>query len=74
MPDPGDAIAVALGIAEEVELCEAKEILYDALADIEPEFYCVRAGIGSGFTDTSELHVMKYDEAMCLADEKEVEE
>ena len=59
---------------EEVALCAAEEEFYDCLADIEPEFSCVGAGIGGGFTDTSELHVMKYDEAMHMADDKEVEE
>lgn len=61
-------------IQDEVELCGAEEIFYDALADIEPEFSCVGAGIGGGFADTSELHVMKYNEAMQMADAKEVEE
>ena len=59
---------------DEVDLSAAEEIFYDALSDIEPEFAFVGAGIGGGFTDTSELHVMKYDEAMRMADSKEVEE
>ena len=32
--------------------------------DIEDEIACVGAGIGGGFENTSELHVMKYREAM----------
>ena len=59
---------------DEVQLSCAEETFYDAVADIEPEFSLVGAGIGGGFTDTSELHVMKYDEAMRMADDKEVEE
>ena len=59
---------------DEVEFSDAEETFYDALSEIEPDFACVGAGIGGGFSDTSELHVMKYDEAMQMADEKEVEE
>jgi hypothetical protein len=63
---------------EEVELGDAEEIFYDALADIgsvfKPDISCVGAGLGGGFSDTSELHVMKYDEAMHMADPKDVEE
>ena len=76
--EPDDSAEIASVMCtmqpEEVVLCDAEEIFYDSLADIEPEFSCVGAGIGGGFTDTSELHVMKYDEAMHMADEKEVEE
>ena len=34
------------------------------------EFGCVGAGIGGGFDHTSELHVMKYGEAMASSDKK----
>ena len=38
------------------------------------EFRCVGAGLGGGFQDTHELHVMKYDEAMNSHWNKAVEE
>ena len=61
----------------EIKLTEAEEKYYDAmqwLAEEEEsfeggEFACVGAGIGGGFVDTHELHVLKYDEAMATGDE-----
>ena len=32
------------------------------------ELACVGAGLGSGFDNTNELHVMKYHEAMAKAE------
>jgi len=38
------------------------------------EFGCVGAGLGGGFTDTHELHVMNYDEAMNTPDKDKWED
>ena len=37
------------------------------------EFVCVGAGLGGGFTDTTELHVMTYNQAMSKPDKAEWE-
>ena len=57
---------------DEAEMSNAEEILYDALSHIDLEYACDGAGIGGGFTDTSELHVMKREEAMHTANKNEV--
>lgn len=57
------------------ELSSAEEKYYDTMArfpeafgngnyETDREVCCVGAGIGTGFTNTQELHVMKYDEAI----------
>ena len=38
---------------------------------VQGEYACVGAGIGGGFDNTSELHVMTYDEAMSKPDKAE---
>jgi hypothetical protein len=45
-------------------LSVAEEVCYDAVGRLEPEFKpekiaCVGAGLGGGFTNTSELHEIK---------------
>jgi hypothetical protein len=80
--NPDEQLEVALLTAmmpAELVLSSAEEKFYDALEWLEPEYdeweYAnVGAGLGGGFADTSELHVMKYDEAMNMADKKEVGE
>lgn len=49
-------------------LTDAERNYYDAMGSLEMEFACVGAGIGGGFVDTNELHVMKYKEAMATKD------
>jgi hypothetical protein len=46
-----------------VQLSKAEEN-YSHYMKSCPEIACVGAGIGGGFEDTTELHTMKYDEAM----------
>lgn len=46
-----------------VGITKAEEKLFQALKTIN-ELGCVGAGVGGGFEHTSELHVMKFDEAM----------
>ena len=63
-----------------IQLTHAEEHYYAAMHEIGAyagEFAClggdfsfVGAGLGGGFANTAELHVMKYDEAMAT-DEKE---
>ena len=50
-----------------VDITEAEEKLFHALKTIN-ELGCVGAGVGGGFEHTSELHVMKFDEAMASKD------
>jgi hypothetical protein len=56
----------------EIGLTAAEECYYDAMSrfdhNLEAEVCCVGVGIGGGFTNTNELHVMKYDEAMATKD------
>jgi len=47
-----------------VELTKAEEHYYAAMKDIGREYAFVGAGLGGGFVNTAELHVMKYNEAM----------
>jgi hypothetical protein len=51
----------------EIMLSPAEEKYYAAMKEIG-EFGLVGAGIGGGYVNTSELHVMKYDEAMTKED------
>ena len=45
----------------------AENRYHEAMGEIG-ELACVGAGIGGGFMNTNELHVMKFDEAMATAD------
>jgi hypothetical protein len=60
-----------------IELLPAEQRYYDVMRE-SGEYAFVGAGLGGGFADTNELHVMKYKEAMATADrakwEKAVEE
>ena len=49
-------------------LTDAETNYYNAVGSIEMEFACVGAGLGGGFIDTNELHVMKFNEAMATQD------
>jgi hypothetical protein len=51
----------------EIQLTPAEENYYAAMKELG-EFGLIGAGIGGGFINTSELHVMKYDEAMTKPD------
>ena len=63
----------------EIKLTVAEEHYYEAMKEIhEGEFVaeeitCVGAGIGGGFANTKELHVMKYKQAMATEDVKQWE-
>jgi hypothetical protein len=54
----------------EIKLTCAEEHYYEAMKVLQEEEFipnkvnCVRAGIGSGFDNTKELHVMKYQQVM----------
>jgi hypothetical protein len=60
----------------EIQLTRAEEQYYEAMKVLrEGEFIpdevnCVGAGIGGGFVNTKELHVMKYQQAMETKDVK----
>lgn len=64
-------------VSYEVELSDAEKAYYDAMKTYPEEYPCelslVGAGIGGGFTNTNELHVMKYNEAMASADKEKFE-
>ena len=47
-----------------VELVPTPQLTIGENADLGPDFLCVGAGIGGGFLNTTELHVMTYDQAM----------
>jgi hypothetical protein len=53
-----------------IALTQAHQNYYSAMEEFPQEEFapgemaCVGAGLGGGFTNTSELHVMKHDEAM----------
>ena len=51
----------------EIKLTEA-EVKYYATMNEIGELACVGAGLGGGFDNTNELHVMKYHEAMAKAE------
>jgi hypothetical protein len=51
----------------EIRLTPAEENYYAAMKEIG-EFGLIGAGIGGGFVNTSELHVLKFDEAMTKTD------
>ena len=51
----------------EIKLTAAEENYYAAMRELG-EFGLIGAGIGGGFENTSELHVMKFDEAMSKDD------
>jgi hypothetical protein len=63
----------------EIKLTEAEKCYYATMRDFPQgefnpgEIACVGAGIGGGFSDTHELHVMKYNEAMATNDRKKWE-
>jgi hypothetical protein len=54
----------------EIGLTQSETKYYDAMKEFPQGEYspgevaCVGAGIGGGFANTKELHVMKFDEAM----------
>jgi hypothetical protein len=52
----------AMVVNYEIKLTDAETKYYQAIKNTE--FGMVGAGIGGGFVNTTELHVMKYDEAM----------
>jgi hypothetical protein len=60
-----------------IELTSAENVYYEAMRDFpQGEFYpgeiaCVGVGIGGGFANTMELHVMKYDQAINGPEAKE---
>jgi hypothetical protein len=54
----------------EITLTPAEERHYAAMKELD-ELGLVGAGIGGGFVNTSELHVMRFNEAMLTGDEKE---
>ena len=60
-----------------IKLTVAEQHYYDSMKEIhEGEFItneitCVGAGIGGGFSNTKELHVMKYKQAMATEDVKQ---
>jgi len=60
--------ATATGSEYEIKLTAAEDKYYECMSDLmgngDTELGLVGAGIGGGFVDTNELHVMKYDEAM----------
>jgi len=62
----------------EAKLTDAEERYYEAMKSYQMEYNLVGAGLGGGFSNTNELHVMKYKEAMQQPDkdkwEKSVEE
>jgi hypothetical protein len=51
----------------EIKLTDAERNYFEVMKEIG-ELACVGAGLGGGFTNTQELHVMKYDEAMAGPD------
>lgn len=61
----------------EIKLTEAEQAYFQAMQQYPEEYpfevALVGAGIGGGFTNTNELHVMKYDEAIASADKEAFE-
>ena len=57
----------ALGVMNLIFHMMAENCYHEAMGEIG-ELACVGAGIGGGFMNTNELHVMKFDEAMATAD------
>ena len=57
----------AVGNDYEIKLTNAECNYYATMKEIG-ELACVGAGLGGGFENTNELHVMKYHEAMATAD------
>jgi hypothetical protein len=51
----------------EIQSTPVEENYYAAMKELG-EFGLIGAGIGGGFLNTSELHVMKFDEAITKAD------
>ena len=65
----------------DMALTKAEEKYYDTIIKLckygamsEAEVAFVGAGLGGGFTNTQELHVMKHDEAMSSPDKAKWEE
>ena len=60
----------------EIKLTRAEERYYEAMTHLQEgefipeEINCVGAGIGGGFANTKELHVMKFKQAMATEDVK----
>jgi hypothetical protein len=67
MPDQLIAEMNAAANDYEVRLTPAEENYYAAKKELG-EFGLIGAGIGGGFLNTSELQVMKFDEAMTKSD------
>jgi hypothetical protein len=67
MPDRLIAEMNAAANDYEIRLTPAEENHYAAMKELR-EFGLIGAGIGGGFLNTSELHVMKFDEAMTKSD------
>ena len=55
-----------IGAATLAQMTEPEQRYYERLAELG----CVGAGLGGGFENTNELHVMKYKEAMKTGDRK----
>jgi hypothetical protein len=76
MPSRYDDYAM-MGIDEsyKIELTEAEERYYDAMREVgypsynESEFGLIGA-VGTGFTNTQELHAVTYDQAMSSSDKE----
>lgn len=60
-------------VSYEIKLTTAELAYYKAAETYPAEFGFVGAGIGGGFDNTNELHVMKFNEAMASADRKKFE-
>jgi hypothetical protein len=67
MPDQLIAEMNAAANDYEIRLTPAEENDYAAMKELG-EFGLIGAGVGGGFLNTSELHVMKFDEAMTKSD------
>ena len=63
---------MAAGKEYEIKLTKAEDNYYRAMkVSKSAELACVGAGLGGGFTNTQELHVLKYDEAMAGPDKEQ---
>ena len=76
-PEPDNeetALQALLSSPHEVTLTAAEEKFFDTMQWLHAnniEIGLVGAGVGGGFEDTNELHVMTFDEAMASGEEEE---
>ena len=67
----------AISNGYEIKLTDAEEKFYDTMQQLSnencDEYGLVGAGIGGGFASTTELHVMKFDQAMASNDKEKWE-